>query len=262
MNEAVPLRFNCVGCGACCRGRYVPLTLDETRQWLDRGHRVGVLIEAFAKDDPVNPAERFDHNSRRAVTVRSGQAEIYLSVVFAGDALSDCPNLGPDNMCTIYSERPLVCRIYPMEINPFIALDPSNKDCPSEAWEPTGDVVINEAGEVGNDIARLIMASRQADASDALTKARICERLGFDVAGWKGDGFAVYQPDIAQMQAALMAEQADAKHDDRVGTGAWAVQIRDAGLYDFANSAGVQIYCDPEPFDPVSPHIFVPVQGG
>ncbi|WP_367889644.1 YkgJ family cysteine cluster protein [Burkholderia sp. L27(2015)] len=38
--------------------------------------------------------------------------------------------------CGIYEQRPLVCRIYPAEISPFVELTPMHKACPPDAWTP------------------------------------------------------------------------------------------------------------------------------
>lgn len=55
--------------------------------------------------------------------------------MFAGRALDECPNLRADSLRGIYEDRPLVCRIYPMEVNLFIPLYTSNRACPPQAWE-------------------------------------------------------------------------------------------------------------------------------
>ncbi|HMD72294.1 MAG TPA: YkgJ family cysteine cluster protein [Steroidobacteraceae bacterium] len=62
---------------------------------------------------------------------------VILAAYFSGA----CPNLAADAHCKIYQRRPLVCRIYPAEINPFILLKPGNKACPPEAWNATGSLL-------------------------------------------------------------------------------------------------------------------------
>ncbi|MFP3335720.1 YkgJ family cysteine cluster protein, partial [Pseudomonas sp. SIMBA_064] len=49
------LRFGCTGCGKCCTGHHVPLTLAEARRWADDAGQVIVLIEAFVTDGPGMP---------------------------------------------------------------------------------------------------------------------------------------------------------------------------------------------------------------
>ncbi len=51
--------------------------------------------------------------------------------------------LARQDRCGIYEERPLVCRIYPAEISPFITLDPADKVCPPEMWE-AGEIIVSD----------------------------------------------------------------------------------------------------------------------
>jgi hypothetical protein len=90
-----------------------------------------------------------------------------------------CRNLDADDRCTIYEIRPLVCRIYPMEINPHIPLRPEAMDCPSEAWQ-SGPPLIHGQHLVDRRLAELIERSRQADRDDIRGKVAICQALGID----------------------------------------------------------------------------------
>lgn len=195
------IRFACNGCGICCKGRLIPLTLAETRQWLQRGHEVAVILEAFDESTWASQPHQFTHSAQRAVEVTSGDARIRVVAVLAGNALAQCRNLGDDGRCGIYEERPLVCRIYPMEINPFIALSPENKICPPEVWEQ-GQILFTDR-VVDPILADQIERSRQADRDDAQTKIALCEAMGLNVAAWKGDAMAVYLPDRAQLIEAI-----------------------------------------------------------
>ncbi|WP_122574549.1 YkgJ family cysteine cluster protein [Pseudomonas viridiflava] len=199
--ENKAIRFACNGCGICCKGRLVPLTLNETRQWLERGHDVAILLEAFAEFTWTSNSQQFDHAARRAVEVQCGDTSVHVIAVFAGNALVKCQNLGDDGRCGIYEERPLVCRIYPMEINPFIALDPANKICPPEVWED-GQILFTDR-IVDPVLADQVERSRQADRDDAQVKIALCQALGLNVAAWKGDALAVYLPDRTQLSAAI-----------------------------------------------------------
>lgn len=80
------------------------------------------------------PAQQREHAERRSVVVRSGASEAYVAITFAAYNVGPCRNLDEDNLCRIYQRRPLVCRIYPAEINPHIMLDTATKDCPPESW--------------------------------------------------------------------------------------------------------------------------------
>lgn len=197
------IRFACNGCGACCKGRLIPLTLNETRQWLARGHDVAIMLEAFNETTWSAEPQQYAHSVRRAAEVRSGDAKVQVIAVFTANALSQCPNLGADDRCGIYEERPLVCRIYPMEINPHIPLRPETKSCPPETWQ-TGEVLFTDR-IVDPTLARQVEQSRQADRDDAQAKINICEYMGLTTAAWKNNAMAIYQPDRHELMAALDA---------------------------------------------------------
>jgi len=198
------VNFNCVGCGACCRGRYVPLTLGEAEAWLRRGHRVSILLEAFAIDEGQEGLPHYRHNASRGTSVRSGNLDICVIAIFVADVMSGCPNLGEANACQIYDQRPLVCRIYPMEVNPFVAFRTDQKDCPPEAWDTSPEnEVIRPNGQLVPSIEQLVEASRRADQADALAKVLICEELDLRVTAWKGRGYVVHTPGADDLLAAI-----------------------------------------------------------
>ncbi|MDO7899324.1 YkgJ family cysteine cluster protein [Pseudomonas citrulli] len=189
-------RFSCVGCGKCCSDHHVPLTLAEARMWAEDGGQVIVLVEAFLANGLGLPTAQREHAERRSAAVRSGSADARVAITFAAYNAGRCRNLDADNLCRIYERRPLVCRIYPMEINPHIPLNPAAKDCPPESWE-TGPQLIVGGQLVDGELATLIERSRQADREDIATKERICSALGIRTTALKGDGFTAYLPDMA-----------------------------------------------------------------
>ncbi|WP_227747057.1 hypothetical protein [Paraburkholderia franconis] len=73
--------------------------------------------------------------------------------------------------CSAHDQRPRVCRIYPVEINPFVPLDPSAKACPSDAWSGTHPLLMRAGRLVDPDTAALIAQSREADRRDRVGKA-------------------------------------------------------------------------------------------
>ena len=103
---AALLAFRCTGCGNCCKEPLLPLTDADVRRisrktgdtatdivrWVDRH---GIDME----DEP----EAF-------VMLRQGKRVMVLRHERGG-----CRYLGTDNRCTIYSSRPLGCRIYPFD---------------------------------------------------------------------------------------------------------------------------------------------------
>ncbi|WP_426441494.1 YkgJ family cysteine cluster protein [Bradyrhizobium genosp. P] len=199
------LHFACNSCGKCCHGHHISLTLHEALRWVDDGGLLVILIEAFLENgDGVPPVQR-DHAQRRSLKVRCGGANAYVTITFAAYNIGTCRFLTKDKRCGIYEHRPLVCQIYPVEINPHIQLRPEHKDCAPETWDETGPMVYSDGRVVDGALAQLIEQSRQADRDDIGYKADICQELGMDVTALKGDGFAVYLPDTGILRATIEA---------------------------------------------------------
>ncbi len=177
------------------------MTLEESRQWLRRGHDVAVILEAFDDSAWESQPAKFAYNDRRSAVVVSDASKLKVISIFAANALTQCPNLDDQDQCGIYEKRPLVCRIYPMEISPFIALKPEQKACPPQVWE-SGDVIYTDR-VVDQVLADNIDQSREADKRDAQDKVAICESMGMTVAAWKDNALAVYLPDRAKMMEAI-----------------------------------------------------------
>ncbi|WP_338479661.1 YkgJ family cysteine cluster protein [Pseudomonas trivialis] len=224
--------FSCVGCGKCCTDHHVPLTLAEARQWAADGGNVIILVEAFLGNGLGLPADQREHAERRSVVVPSGTAEAFVAITFAAYNAGRCRNLDEDNRCGIYERRPLVCRIYPMEINPHIPLNPGAKDCPPESWEQ-GPALIVGGELVDGELVELIRRSRQADRDDVQTKEAVCALLGICTTALKGDGFAAYLPDMnAFAQAIELAMERPAESNEwvfHVSAMDIAEQMLDAG---------------------------------
>lgn len=216
------LRFGCTGCGKCCTGHHVPLTLDEARRWAADAGQVIVLIEAFVTDGPGMPPEQREHVLRRSHPVQCGEAEARVSVTFAAFNPGRCRNLDDNDLCTIYEQRPLVCRIYPVEINPHIPLRPESKDCPPEAWQQ-GPELIHGTQLVDAGLEALVQASRQADRDDIAAKVAVCQALGMTTSALKGNGFTAYLPDMGAFAGAL----AQVPGDDSTP---WTLHVEDEAL--------------------------------
>ncbi|MCU1764545.1 MULTISPECIES: YkgJ family cysteine cluster protein [Pseudomonas] len=200
-------QFSCVGCGKCCNDHHVPLTLLEARDWAADGGQVIILVEAFLGNGLGLPMQQREHAERRSCRVRSGATEAYVAITFAAYNVGPCRNLDEDQLCRIYQRRPLVCRIYPMEINPHIPLNPQAKECPPESWEQGPQLILgNEL--VDQELAELIRRSRQADRDDIHTKEAICALLGIRTTALKGDGFTAYLPDMGALANAIDQVQA------------------------------------------------------
>jgi Fe-S-cluster containining protein len=233
--------FSCVGCGKCCTDHHVPLTLAEARMWAGDGGQVIVLVEAFLGNGLGLPAQQREHAERRSLVVRSGTTEAHVAITFAAYNVGRCRNLDEENLCRIYERRPLVCRIYPAEINPHIPLNPAAKDCPPESWQQ-GPLLIAGGELVDQELLELIQRSRQADRDDIRIKDAICAALGIRTTALKGDGFTAYLP---QMDAfATVIDQVSAEPLSEASS-EWLFHLSGDDVAGQLVAAGAQVVTEP-----------------
>jgi Fe-S-cluster containining protein len=207
--------FECTMCGNCCHDLRLPLTVAEALAWLERGNEVQVLCEALPwPEEPAADNLQAAHKRRRSFAAMSGSLPARVVVILTGAFAGPCPNLQPDMRCGIYEARPLVCRIYPAEINPFVELDPASKGCPPQAWTPGLAPLLRGGRLVDATTADLILRSRAADSADAPAKQALCVLLGIDVAALANEGFVVHSPPRAVLLAALQKVSAAALVSD------------------------------------------------
>ena len=210
-------RFSCTMCGNCCHDHNLPLTVDEAIAWVEGGGQIQIYCEAAAW--PIAPAAteaEAAYRRRRSFAARCGTATIHVAAVLAGVVKGPCRHLGADMRCTIYDRRPLVCRIYPAEINPFFAFETERKACPPEAWA-AGEPLVADNEPVDGATRALIAEARRRDAEDAPRKRLLCRRLGVHIAAVAGEGFAVYPRNAGAILKALhesKAAPADEGPDD------------------------------------------------
>jgi Fe-S-cluster containining protein len=196
--------FACTECAKCCHGLRLPLTLDEAIDWLTRGASVEILCEAMpwlAEPAPDNGWAAYKR--RRSIAATSGELPIRVIVIVAAAFTGPCPNLLPDQRCGIYTERPLVCRIYPAEINPFIAFDARHKACPPDAWASGLPPLIRGGRLVDARSIELIERAREVDVREMAAKAQLCRALGIDRAAIANEGFVAHSPDSRALLDAL-----------------------------------------------------------
>ena len=217
------LHFDCTMCGRCCRDLHLPLTLDEALTWIDDGHDVEVLCVAMPW--PVEPAaEHAESAYRRArsFVARSGSLRIRISVILAADLVGACPNLSADLRCVIHPRRPLVCRIYPYEINPFVALRPADKACPPEAWTADRPLLQSDSGMVSETLQADVQAARMAAVDGFGTRQQLCEELSLNTAAVVNEGYVIHPIDRSKLTEALQraltsgAQAAPERHWDLV----------------------------------------------
>lgn len=196
--------FECTMCGKCCHDLRLPLTVTEALAWLEGGNDVQILCEAIPwPEEPPEDNLQAAQKRRRSFAAMSGSLPTRVVVILAATHAGRCPNLQPDMRCGIYEKRPLVCRIYPAEINPFIAIMPEHKACPPEAWTPGLSPLLRAGKLVDSDTLELIQQSREADANDVPVKQQVCALLGIDQAAVSNEGFVAHSPDRIDLMAAL-----------------------------------------------------------
>jgi Fe-S-cluster containining protein len=198
----------------------IPLTVSEALAWLGRGHQVQIICEGapWPAEFPADDL-RAAHLKRRSFAARSGAMPARVVVILAANVVGDCPNLQADSRCGIYEARPLVCRIYPAEINPFIELAPDSKNCPPEAWGRGHPLLMRNGQLVSSDIRAAIQQSRDTDACEVHIKSRLCAALQYNDAAVVREGFVLYSPPLHELRQALTAAMAAV--DDPVTEPQW-----------------------------------------
>ncbi len=209
--------------------------------WAADGGQVIVLVEAFLGNGLGLPAQQREHAERRSVRVRSGSTDAHVAITFAAYNVGPCRNLDEDKLCRIYERRPLVCRIYPAEINPHIPLNPAAKDCPPESWEQ-GPLLIAGGELVDQELIELIQRSRQADRDDIQTKDAICALLGIRTTALKGDGFTAYLPNMSAFAAVMdqVSEQLSTNAPSE-----WLFHLSGEDVAGQVVAAGAQVVAEP-----------------
>ncbi|WP_224011874.1 YkgJ family cysteine cluster protein [Paraburkholderia tropica] len=228
--------FSCTMCGRCCHDLRIPLSLAEARVWLRDGGDVQLFCEALPW--PVEPSADDAHAAykrARSFAAMSGTLPVRIVAMVVAAFDGPCPNLLPDLRCGAYDHRPRVCRIYPAEVNPFVAFDPSAKGCPPEAWESRYPV-FEIAGRYVNETVQADIALRRgSDVADVPGKRALCGELGVRMAALANEGFVIVNPGRDAMDAALAAAiahvetsgqnaaQCTAQYTDEIDSGAWTV---------------------------------------
>ncbi len=103
---------SCKSCTAkCCRGLAVVLTIPEA---VRLQHALGIPAEDFMEFTSNVDSRRTPHYP---LLVKRGAAVEEYFIVLKRRRKVDCAFLGEDLACTIYSDRPHVCRLYPFELD-------------------------------------------------------------------------------------------------------------------------------------------------
>lgn len=198
------IHFDCTLCGHCCRNIKVPLTALEAVDWLKDGNPVQILCEATPWPADISADDqKAAHLKRRSFAAISGSMPTRVVAILVAHIVGDCPNLLADMRCAIYERRPLVCQIYPAEINPFIELEPPKKACPTEAWAAPHPLLMRDGVLMDDAVRAAIQRSRDTDALETDLKRRLCTELSIGDAALAQEGFVVYSPTVDTLLSAL-----------------------------------------------------------
>jgi Fe-S-cluster containining protein len=190
-------------CGRCCHNHSLPLTIDEAIDWLEDGGNLAVFCEALPWSGEPSPEDfRSIHQKNRSFAVSCGASTAFVTAILVAVISGACKNLGEDSKCRIYERRPLVCRIYPAEISPFIQLNTKAKACPPESWL-SDNILLSDGAVVDPNLQSLIEMSRRTDYREALQKGSLCRDLNIDVAAIKDEGFVAHEPNREALLNAL-----------------------------------------------------------
>lgn len=198
------LHFSCTMCGRCCHGLRLPLSLPEARAWLDDGGDVEVFCEAIPwPEEPAADNGPALHKRRRSFAARSGHLPVRVIVSLVASFAGACPNLRPDMGCGIYARRPTACRVYPAEVNPFIAVDPAVKLCPPEAWTVPAVLQDDDGRWVDPEVAASVIRRREDDVVEAGAKRWLCALLDIHDAGLSNEGLMAFTPSRERLREVL-----------------------------------------------------------
>jgi Fe-S-cluster containining protein len=212
------LRFSCTSCGKCCTGLRLPLSVAEAITWLERGGREEILCDA-APDLPFPEGSGEAYRADRAVPAISNQLPLTLSATLTAVFEGPCPNLQPDMRCGAYDIRPNACRIYPAEIRPDRPVIPSDKLCPSHAWDEDHPAFLEPTqGVLDAETAAAITRSRHAGIDDVERKADLLAALNIDRAALANEGYAIWKPplDILLDRLRAVRDAQDSGHPERL----------------------------------------------
>jgi Fe-S-cluster containining protein len=241
------IHFNCTICGKCCHNLKVPLTISEAIQWLRRGHVVEILCDAVpwaVEPDSTNAMAL--HKRSNSFAARSGTLPVRIVAILTASHSGPCPNLRDDMRCGIYEDRPMVCRIYPAEVNPFMQMDIKLKACPPDAWTSDQPVLSRSGQWVSDELRALIMRSRQQTAADAKRKAAICSTLQINTAALASEGYMIHRPPLDQLLDALRQSTTDRIDDGHLTE--WTFVSNQGSTCDVLTSAGaLASLAHPEP---------------
>jgi len=101
------LKFNCTGCGNCCRDTVVCLTDADIQRIVDGTGKTAATFVQFYDEEEV------ELSPRSPFWVMLGKKKAVMGLKWIR---GHCMFLDADNRCTIYEHRPVTCRQHPFDI--------------------------------------------------------------------------------------------------------------------------------------------------
>lgn len=106
MSIAELLKFRCTGCGNCCKDPLLPLTDEDLARLVSHTGSDPMSLVKFITREEID----MDHEPEGFALLRQGKRVMVLKHV-----QGRCIYLGPDERCSVYAERPLGCRVFPLD---------------------------------------------------------------------------------------------------------------------------------------------------
>lgn len=106
MSIAKLLKFRCTGCGNCCKEPLLPLTDEDLMRLVSHTGSDPMQLVRFVTKDEID----MDHEPEGFASLRQGMRVMVLKHV-----QGRCMYLGADDRCSVYTERPLGCRVFPLD---------------------------------------------------------------------------------------------------------------------------------------------------
>ncbi|HEY1532553.1 MAG TPA: YkgJ family cysteine cluster protein [Polyangiaceae bacterium] len=100
------LKFRCTQCGNCCKDPLLPLTESDIKRIVKHTGEPSHELVRWVDKNGID----MDDEPEAFVMLRQGKRVMVLKHEGGG-----CRYLGSDDRCTIYSHRPLGCRIFPFD---------------------------------------------------------------------------------------------------------------------------------------------------
>jgi Fe-S-cluster containining protein len=173
--EATGKRVSCTkGCSACCRAQPVPVTPPETLalallvERLPESRRTAVRAAFAAAVETLRASGLYDAYMRRDPELTREAAKSMTRRYFALSIT--CPFLS-DDACSIYAERPFVCRQYLVTSPPHLCLAPLDNPVEPVRTPAAFATAMLAHGETLSDRAQhtvpLVLALEYAEANRA-----------------------------------------------------------------------------------------------